>query len=275
MYFQYSGDELIGFCLNDAQYFYIKNPNGDIVGIADYDGNLIAEYEYDEWGKLLNITTAEEGNEEQLKIATANPFRYRGYYYDNETGYYYLHSRYYNPEWGRFISADDLNYVHTFYNTGINIYCYCRNNPIIYTDYNGKYPKLSEVPPASSGYQPPKNGPVKEKVPKGSYKNQWGWKDKSGRYWVPDKSDHGGEHWDVVSKDGNSHENIYRDGHKRGDNDDHFNGSSGGSALGNGFSVELFAPTEDIALVIVIVFIFVILFPVFIAILPFLFPAFA
>ncbi len=137
IYFQYSGDELIGFYLNDVQYFYIKNLNGDIVGITDYDGNLIAEYEYDEWGKLLNITTAEEGNEEQLKIATANPFRYRGYYYDNETGYYYLQSRYYNPEWGRFISADDFSYIN---NTRLsrNAYCYCANNPIMRSDPTGK-----------------------------------------------------------------------------------------------------------------------------------------
>ena len=140
MYFQYSGDELIGFCLNDAQYFYIKNPNGDIVGITDYDGNLIAEYEYNEWGKLLSITTAEEGNEEQLKIATANPFRYRGYYYDYETGYYYLQSRYYNPEWGRFISADDLTYIN---NTRLtrNAYIYCINNPIKYIDPFGNEEK--------------------------------------------------------------------------------------------------------------------------------------
>ena len=137
IYFQYSGDELIGFYLNDVQYFYIKNLNGDIVGITDYDGNLIAEYEYDEWGKLLNITTAEEGNEEQLKIATANPFRYRGYYYDNETGYYYLHSRYYNPEWGRFISADDLNYINNSKSVNLNAYCYCANNPIRFKDPTG------------------------------------------------------------------------------------------------------------------------------------------
>ena len=140
MYFQYSGDELIGFHLNDAQYFYIKNLNGDIVGIEDYDGNLIAQYEYDEWGKLLNITTAEEGSEEQLRIANANPFRYRSYYYDNETGYYYLQSRYYNPEWGRFISADDLTYIN---NTRLtrNAYIYCINNPIKYIDPFGNEEK--------------------------------------------------------------------------------------------------------------------------------------
>ena len=136
MYFQYSGDELIGFHLDDVQYFYIKNPNGDIVGITDYDGNLIAEYEYDEWGKLLSITTAEEGNEEQLRIANANPFRYRGYYYDSETGYYYLQSRYYNPEWGRFISADDFNYIDND-KLSKNAYIYCENDVINCEDPSG------------------------------------------------------------------------------------------------------------------------------------------
>lgn len=146
MYFQYSGDELIGFHLDDVQYFYIKNPNGDIVGITDYDGNLIAEYEYDEWGKLLSITTAEEGNEEQLRIANANPFRYRGYYYDSETGYYYLQSRYYNPEWGRFISADDFNYVNNSKPINLNAYCYCADNPIMRSDPTGnKYISGSPV----------------------------------------------------------------------------------------------------------------------------------
>lgn len=59
-------------------------------------------------GKLLSIETAEENNADQLKIAKTNPLCYRGYYYDNETGYYYLQSRYYDPDLGRFISADDF-----------------------------------------------------------------------------------------------------------------------------------------------------------------------
>ena len=143
MYFQYSGDELIGFHLNDAQYFYIKNLNGDIVGIEDYDGNLIAQYEYDEWGKLLNITTAEEGSEEQLRIANANPFRYRGYYYDSETGYYYLQSRYYNPEWGRFINAEDFNYLNTKNRFNLNAYMYSWNSPIVFEASKGTEPQIS------------------------------------------------------------------------------------------------------------------------------------
>ena len=136
MYFQYCNDSLIGFVYGTTQYYYVTNLNGDIVGITDADGNLIAEYEYDEWGKLLNITTAEEGNAEQLKVAEANPFRYRGYYYDNETGMYYLNSRYYNPELGRFISADDFSYLDSGRLTR-NAYCYCVNNPLKYYDPNG------------------------------------------------------------------------------------------------------------------------------------------
>ncbi|MCI9145695.1 MAG: hypothetical protein HFJ97_04960 [Eubacterium sp.] len=72
--------------------------NCAIIGIADENGSVIATYTYDEWGKLLSIETAEENNSEQLKIAEINPLRYRGYYYDNETGYYYLQSRYYDPD---------------------------------------------------------------------------------------------------------------------------------------------------------------------------------
>ena len=138
MYFQYdSAGAPIGFVYNDVQYLYITNISGDIIGITDAEGNPLAEYTYDAWGKLLDITTAEEDNEEQLSLANANPLRYRGYYYDNETGYYYLQSRYYNPEWGRFISADGFKYIDTYALTSINAYVYCYNNPIIHIDING------------------------------------------------------------------------------------------------------------------------------------------
>ena len=137
MYFQYCNDSLIGFVYGTTQYYYVTNLSGDIVGITDADGNLIAEYEYDEWGKLLSIKTAEEGNAEQQKVAERNPFRYRGYYYDSETGMYYLNSRYYNPELGRFISADSFNYIKSSTRIGLNAYCYCANNPIMYSDPTG------------------------------------------------------------------------------------------------------------------------------------------
>ena len=114
MYFQYDQNGTpFGFIYGGEQYFYITNLSGDVVGIADSNGNKIASYTYDEWGKLLEITPAEEGNENQLSLAELNPLRYRGYYYDDETGYYYLQSRYYDPELGRFISADDFEYIDT------------------------------------------------------------------------------------------------------------------------------------------------------------------
>ena len=131
LYFLYdSKDSPIGFVLNDAAtYLYIKNLQGDITGIADGNGNIIVNYTYDEWGKLLSIT----GSEADI-IGLLNPLRYRGYYYDTETGYYYLQSRYYNPKWGRFINADDAEYIY-----GLNQYSYCSNDPVNDTDKNGRF----------------------------------------------------------------------------------------------------------------------------------------
>lgn len=137
IYFQYNNDTPVGFVLNDVQFFYLTNLNGDVVGITDNNGNLIAEYTYDEWGKLLSITTAEENNEEQLLIAEKNPLRYRGYYYDNETGMYYLQSRYYDPELCRFISADSFNFIKSTSAISVNAYAYCGNNPLIFSDSTG------------------------------------------------------------------------------------------------------------------------------------------
>ncbi len=98
---------------------------------------MIAQYTYDEWGKLLEIHTEEEDDEEQLSIAEINPLRYRGYYYDNETGYYYLQSRYYDPELCRFISADSFDYIDADTPMSVNAYAYCENNPINFSDSTG------------------------------------------------------------------------------------------------------------------------------------------
>ncbi|MCM1115460.1 MAG: RHS repeat-associated core domain-containing protein [Clostridium sp.] len=92
---------------------------------------------------MLSIKTAEEDNEEQLAIAEMNPFRYRGYYYDNETGMYYLQSRYYNPELCRFISADGFDYLDTTNTLNANAYIYCWNCPVAFDDNEGTTPKLS------------------------------------------------------------------------------------------------------------------------------------
>lgn len=118
----------------------MKKLNDDVVGITDAEGNMIASYSYDEWGKLLSIETAEENNAEQLAVAEMNPFRYRGYYYDNETGMYYLQSRYYNPDLCRFISADDFDYINNNQIMNLNAYAYCVNNPVNYSDPLGNSP---------------------------------------------------------------------------------------------------------------------------------------
>ncbi|MBQ9785002.1 MAG: RHS repeat-associated core domain-containing protein [Clostridia bacterium] len=100
------------------------------MAIYNESGSCVAQYAYNAWGEH---TVSYNSN----GIATMNPIRYRGYYYDTHTGLYYLQSRYYNPAWGRFISPDC--YVST--GTGLlgyNMYLYCNNNPVMYVDPNGE-----------------------------------------------------------------------------------------------------------------------------------------
>ena len=94
----------------------------------------------------LNIFTRERGNGDiditdnssyNNSVAKLNPFRYRGYYYDTETGLYYLNSRYYDPSVGRFINADDISYIQPTEINGLNLFAYCGNNPIMRTDPEG------------------------------------------------------------------------------------------------------------------------------------------
>jgi RHS repeat-associated protein len=100
---------MIGFKYNEAYYFYRRNLMGDVTHIYNEVGTLFAEYVYDAWGNY-RIKTDIDG------IGTLNPIRYRGYYYDAETGLYYLRARYYDPETGRFISDGESNLNETSYN---------------------------------------------------------------------------------------------------------------------------------------------------------------
>lgn len=134
-YFQYdTNGSPLGFVLNGTQYFYITNQMGDVLAITDTNGDIVANYEYDAWGKVLTADT---------DIAKQNPIRYRGYYYDNETGYYYLQSRYYDSDICRFINADSVSILTQpiKYKTGYNIYVYCYNNSINYFDNDGNAAK--------------------------------------------------------------------------------------------------------------------------------------
>ena len=153
MYFEYGVDGVAGFYLNGINYYYKKNLQGDIVAIYDNDLNEIVKYNYDAWGnhniKFVNSNgdlvdfdaniTYNTDIETNLYVALKNPFRYRGYYYDFETGLYYLNSRYYDPEIGRFINIDDIDVIDSIkeFTNGINLYAYCLDNPVNDTDSNG------------------------------------------------------------------------------------------------------------------------------------------
>ena len=116
----------------DTMYYYVKNLQGDVVAIADANRNIVVEYVYDAWGNILSITGSLAST-----VGAINPIRYRSYYYDTETGFYYLQTRYYDPAIKRFINADGyINSNGDF--LGFNMYAYCGNNPVMYVDYSGE-----------------------------------------------------------------------------------------------------------------------------------------
>jgi RHS repeat-associated protein len=97
----------------------------------------VVKYDYDAWGNHRVLNSAGAVITDTQHIGHKNPFRYRGYYYDRETGLYYLKSRYYDPEIGRFISMDGIGYLKSDVINGLNLYAYCHNNPVMYADSNG------------------------------------------------------------------------------------------------------------------------------------------
>ena len=95
----------------------------------------MVQYRYDAWGGIRT----EVKDEDHAAIAELNPFRYRSYYYDKETHLYYLNTRYYDPETGRFISQDDVSYLDPEHINGLNLFAYCGNNPVMNVDPNGTF----------------------------------------------------------------------------------------------------------------------------------------
>ena len=111
--------------------YYMTTQQGDITRIEDVNGNVLATYEYDAWGKLISSSGS---------LATINPLRYRGYYYDTETELYYLSNRYYDPKVSRFINADSTDAVlsaNGLYDQ--NLFAYCDNNPVMRADNEGGF----------------------------------------------------------------------------------------------------------------------------------------
>ena len=116
-----------------TKYYYVLNLQGDVTEIRSTSNALVAQYNYDAFGNILSIKDANGNNiTSSTHIANVNPLRYRGYFYDTETGFYYLNSRYYDPATRRFISADTIIDGRDF--DGMNLYAYCWNNPVTHTD---------------------------------------------------------------------------------------------------------------------------------------------
>ena len=122
---------------NNTMYFCLRDSQGNIIALIDNNGNTVVQYYYDAWG---NHKVVDENGDEitsSTHIGNVNPFRYRGYYYDTETGLYFLQTRYYDPEVGRFLNRDSVQYADPETINGLNLYAYCLNNPIEYTDPYG------------------------------------------------------------------------------------------------------------------------------------------
>ncbi len=134
MYYYDADNRLIGFIVNGSTYYYVRNVQGDIIKILDGNMEEVVEYKYDTWGRVIGM----EGSDYGKWVGSLNPFRYRGYYYDDETGMYYLITRYYNPEWGRFINADGT-LIGNIGSSVHNIFAYASNNPVVFSDPSGTY----------------------------------------------------------------------------------------------------------------------------------------
>jgi len=135
--FLYDESGMIGYTYSrngatPQAYYYQRNLLGDVIAIYNTNGVKKAGYTYDAYG---NCTISNVGD---FELANNNPIRYRGYYYDSETNWYYLNARYYSPEWRRFISPDDTAYLDPESVNGLNLYCYCNNDPVNYCDPSGR-----------------------------------------------------------------------------------------------------------------------------------------
>ena len=133
-FFYDSQGQRVGLCRNGTYMYYLYNLQGDVMAIASAGtGQIVATYKYDTWGNC------EVDEFSTYAIGELNPFRYRGYYWDEESKLYYLNSRYYSPELCRFISADTTDVLEVQDNLyDKNLFSYCDNNPVMRRDAGGK-----------------------------------------------------------------------------------------------------------------------------------------
>lgn len=143
-YYDNSGEVMSVSC-NGTMYYYIKDLQDDITEIVDKDGKAVAEYAYDAWGNMLTE------NNGTLAVGKLNPFRYRSYVYDEETGLYYLQSRYYDTLTGRFLNADVYCDTESGTPLSTNMFAYCENNAINKSDDEGKDAWWIQSPNSANG----------------------------------------------------------------------------------------------------------------------------
>jgi len=136
--YRYVGEEVKGVTYKnenkEISYFYEKNILGEIIGIVDEEGKRVVEYRSSSYGEVENIH-----DNSKIEISAKDHLRYKGYIYDEETRLYYLKTRYYDPEIGRFISPDSIDYQSPESINGLNLYAYCGNDPINMVDPTGHF----------------------------------------------------------------------------------------------------------------------------------------
>ena len=124
-------DMLYGFVKDgSAKYFYARDMLQNILGIIDTNGSPVVIYQYTAYGTSTVL-------QDTAGLANINPFRFKGYYFDSESGMYYCHTRYYVPEWCRWLNADHPFFLQPDSLQGMNLFAYCGNNPVMYTDPSG------------------------------------------------------------------------------------------------------------------------------------------
>ena len=122
---------------SSRKYFYIRDFMSNILGLVDNSGNILVKYKYDAYGNRISITDTSG-----CDLGNINPFRYKGYYYDDDAQMYYCKSRFYVPSWHRWLNSDSISYLEPKNITSLNLFTYCNNNPVMYVDENGKFPGL-------------------------------------------------------------------------------------------------------------------------------------